>query len=118
MEKMGRVMKTDGAMWVGSHSHEGGRGCDSGRGLKVGEATWCEGGRGLSVGGAMQMEGPQHEGGMGCDGRRGLESGQGHAVEGATWMGGPKAMAVGEAVGGAMWWKGLDIGGATWWEEP
>lgn len=39
MEKMGRVMKTDGAMWVGSHSHEGGRGCDSGRGLKVGEAT-------------------------------------------------------------------------------
>lgn len=43
MEKMGRVMKTDGAMWVGSHSHEGGRGCDSGRGLKVGEATWWEG---------------------------------------------------------------------------
>lgn len=101
MEKMGRVMKTDGAMWVGSHSHEGGRGCDSGRGLKVGEATWWEGGRGLSVGGAMQMEGPQHEGGMGCDGRRGLESGQGHAVEGATsgWED-PKP----------WWWERLWVG--------
>lgn len=57
MEKMGRVMKTDGAMWVGSHSHESGRGCDSGRDLKVGEATWWKGGRGLRVGGAMQMGG-------------------------------------------------------------